>query len=143
MCTHCTNDITLSRELAAAVYCMWLSLWITTGRLLDAGIMLGRDYFPWMSLNCKHCSYISYEYTHYEPHSVWPEGGMCCVACQTLWYFLQHSDHISGVLWRAESQSVVLGLGRWQWHTEAVNFWHAAVTNCEEKVRLICFRVIL
>lgn len=30
-----------------------------------------------------------------------------------------------------------LGLGRWQWHTEAVEFWHTAVSNCEEKVREI------
>lgn len=97
-----------------------------------------RLYFPWMSLNCKQCPYISYEYTRCGPRSVWPEGGVCCAACQTLWYFLRRSDPISGVLWRAASQTARLGLGRWQWHTEAVDFWYPAVTNCEEKVREIC-----
>ncbi len=72
------------------------------------------------------------------PPVVWPEGGVRCVACQTWWYFLWRSDPISKGLWRAASQTARLGLGQWQWHTEAVNFWHTAVTNCEEKVREIC-----
>lgn len=43
------------------------------------------------------------------PPVVWPEGGVCCVACQTWWYFLWRSDLISRVLWRAESQTT------WPW----------------------------
>lgn len=128
--------------------CVWLSLWIDMGSCACGNYVPPprqdhEEYFPWMSLNCKQCPYISYEYTQYGPRSVWPEGGVCCVACQTLWYFLRRSDPISGVLWRAASQTARPGLGRWQWHTEAVDFWYPAVTNCEEKVRETCSGAIL
>lgn len=65
-------------------------------------------------LDCKQYSYISYEYTHYWPSSGVTQGWsvLCC-----WWYFLQRSDLISGVLWRAASQMAQLGLGRWQWHS--------------------------
>lgn len=75
------------------------------------------------------------------PRVVWSEGGVCCDACQTWWYFLWHS-HL-WVLWRAAFEMAQLGLGQWQWRREAVNLWHTAVTNCEEKVREICSEAVL
>lgn len=65
-------------------------------------------------LDCKHYSYISYEYAHNCPNSGVTQGW--CVLC-CCWYFLQHSDLISGGLWRAASQTARLGLGQWQWHS--------------------------
>lgn len=129
-------------ELAAAVYVILIldHHGKPSGcRNYTSHFKMEENIIPWTSLNCKQCSYISYEYTRYGPHSgvTWGRG-VCCVACQTWWYFLRRSDPISGVLWRAATQMARLGLGQWQWHTEAVGFWHTAVTNCEEKVREIC-----
>lgn len=81
------NDITLTLLWNWLLQCMWRSLWIPMGSLVDAEIMLptskqkeniSNEHF----LNCKQCSYISYEYTHYRPNSGVTRGRsvLCCVS---------------------------------------------------------------
>lgn len=136
------NDITLCCGTGCCSVCdahcgsPWEAWWM---RKLCSPLQNKKRIFPmniFWTVNNVHTFHMN---THIiGPTVVWPEGGVCCVACQTLWYFLQRSDPISRVLLRAASQMAQLGLGQWQWHREAVDSWHTAVTNCEEKVRGIC-----
>lgn len=124
--------------------CMWLSLWIFVGCWNYTPHLKMKDNIShechW-TVNNVHTFHMN---THIMgPTVVWPGGRVCCVACQTWWYFLRRSSPISGVFWRAASETARLGLGHWQWHTVAVDFWHTAVTNCEEKVGEICSGAIL
>jgi len=82
--------------------------------------------------------------THFMgPTVVWPEGRACCV-CVRLGGISCGAPILSmGSSGGQSFKTAQLGLGQWQWHTEAVDFWHTAVTNCEEKVRDICSGTIL
>lgn len=136
-CTVQWSDVYLQYPWHHALSLKWL-LRMDAGIILSDFDFLGGGLFPmnvFWTVNNAHTLHMN---THIMgPTVVWPEGQVCRAVCQTLWYFLRHSEPISGVLWRAASKMARLGLGRWQWHTEAVEFWHTAVSNCEEKVREI------
>lgn len=126
---------------------MWLSFWITMGSLVDAEITLPTSkqngIFP-MNIFELQTIFIHFIWIH----TLWapPQCDLreeCVVlrvrldgiSCGALILSLGSSG--------GPSQTAQPGLGRWQWHTEAVDFWHTTVTNGEEKVREICSEAIL
>lgn len=97
--------------------------------------LLRKQNIPWMSLKCKQCSSFSNEYCLWTV--VWPEGECVCV-CVVLCVRLggiSCGAPIRRPLDAGLSNDSTCAGARWQWRAEAVDFWHKAATNCEEKVK--------
>lgn len=99
-------------------------------------------YFQLIFLNSKQSAYTSYNYTSCRSKSgvIWGRSVVMHVRCMVFSVALPSLGPLEGSLWNGST---------WPWPMtvtycrEAVNLWHTAVTNCEEKVREICSGAIL
>jgi len=103
----------------------------------------GWEYFSWMSLNCKQCSYISYDYTRHKPHSgvTWGRGVSCgmsdsVVFPAALWAYLWGFSRGQSLKWANLALADNGDIKR-------QSVFDTAVSNGGENVRKICSGALL